>query len=189
LPDFQREWKWDSDRIASLLASVSLDYPIGVMMLLEVGGEGVRFRPRPIAGTEPTAKAAPEKLLLDGQQRITSLFQALRWGEPVNTKDAKGKHLRRWYYIDMAIALDPKADPEEAIVAVPEDRIVRSDFGRVVDADYSSIERECKAEMFPISRALDVASLMEWQNDYIDLVEPAGERPHRRDSGGSMSGC
>jgi len=29
LPDFQREWKWDDDRIASLLASISLGYPVG----------------------------------------------------------------------------------------------------------------------------------------------------------------
>ena len=27
LPDFQRDWKWDTDRIAGLLASVSLGYP------------------------------------------------------------------------------------------------------------------------------------------------------------------
>jgi hypothetical protein len=175
LPDFQREWKWDVDRIGSLLASVSLDHPVGVMMMLEVGADGVRFQPRPIAGTEKSARAAPERLLLDGQQRATSLFQALRSDAPVATKDAKGKHLRRWFYIKMAVALNPEADREEAIVAVPEDRIVRSDFGRVVEADYSSIDRECREEVFPVSRALDVASLMEWQNRYIDLVEPAGE--------------
>jgi len=29
LPDFQREWKWDDDRIAGLLASVSLGHPVG----------------------------------------------------------------------------------------------------------------------------------------------------------------
>jgi Protein of unknown function DUF262 len=38
LPDFQREWKWDDDRIVSLIASVALDHPVGVIMMLEVGG-------------------------------------------------------------------------------------------------------------------------------------------------------
>ena len=33
LPDFQREWKWDDDHIRSLLASISLGYPVGVMMM------------------------------------------------------------------------------------------------------------------------------------------------------------
>lgn len=36
-PDFQREWKWDDPRIASLLESVSLGYPVGVVMTLETG--------------------------------------------------------------------------------------------------------------------------------------------------------
>ena len=43
LPDFQRDWKWDTDRIAGLLASVSLGYPVGVVMLLDVGGPDVQF--------------------------------------------------------------------------------------------------------------------------------------------------
>lgn len=166
LPDFQREWKWDTDRIASLLASVSLGYPVGVLMMLEVGGDGTRFKPRPIAGVEMAGLAAPEKLMLDGQQRTTSLFQALRSAKPVDTTDGKSKKLKRWYYVDMKKALDPRFDREEAIVAVPENRIVRRDFGRVVEADYSSVERECKADMFPLWRALDVGSLMSWQNEY-----------------------
>src|SRR3712207_4145030 len=42
LPDFQRDWKWDDDRIASLLSAISLGYPIGVVMTLEtvVTGHG-----------------------------------------------------------------------------------------------------------------------------------------------------
>jgi hypothetical protein len=173
LPDFQREWKWDTDRIASLLASVSLGYPVGVLMMLEVGGEGTRFKSRPIAGVDVLQAAAPEKLMLDGQQRTTSLFQALKSGMPVDTTDAKGKKLKRWYYVDMDKALDPAWDREEAIVAVPEDRIMRGDFGRSVEADYSSVERECMAEMFPLWRALDVGSLMAWQNEY-NTHSPAG---------------
>ena len=34
LPDFQREWVWDDDHVKSLLASVSLSYPIGAIMML-----------------------------------------------------------------------------------------------------------------------------------------------------------
>src|SRR5437870_10164729 len=35
LPDFQRGWVWDDDHIRALIASVSLSYPIGAVMLLE----------------------------------------------------------------------------------------------------------------------------------------------------------
>ena len=38
LPDFQRGWVWDDDRIRSLLASISLGYPIGAVMRLRAGG-------------------------------------------------------------------------------------------------------------------------------------------------------
>ncbi len=86
LPDFQREWKWDNDRIASLLASVSYGYPVGVIMTLETGGDGVRFAPKPLAGVGGNV-ASPDELLLDGQQRLTSLFQALWSGRPVDTID------------------------------------------------------------------------------------------------------
>ena len=50
LPEFQREWVWEDDRIRSLLASVSLSYPIGTLMLLQTGNPDVRFKARPIAG-------------------------------------------------------------------------------------------------------------------------------------------
>ena len=50
LPDFQRDWKWDDDRIRSLLATITRGYPIGVVMTLETGGDGARFKPKPISG-------------------------------------------------------------------------------------------------------------------------------------------
>ena len=86
LPDFQREWKWEDSRIASLLASVSLGYPIGVVMMLEVGGDSVRFAPKPLSGVANARD--PELLLLDGQQRMTSLFQALYSADCIATTDS-----------------------------------------------------------------------------------------------------
>ncbi len=95
LPDFQREWKWDDPRIASLLATITLGYPIGVVMMLETGGQGVNFAPKPLAGAEGTAAHEAEQLLLDGQQRLTSLYQSLKSQRPVDTVDPRGKKLRR----------------------------------------------------------------------------------------------
>src|SRR5262245_35867444 len=88
LPDFQRTFKWDDSHITSLLASVSLGYPIGVIMTVETGGSGSRFKFRPLEGTKPEAATQnPSLMLLDGQQRLTSLYQALLSGEPVQTLD------------------------------------------------------------------------------------------------------
>src|SRR5206468_12498598 len=78
LPDFQRGWVWDDERIRSLLASVSVSFPIGAVMLLQTGGENVRFKPRPLAGTDLRLReVAPATLILDGQQPLASLNEAL----------------------------------------------------------------------------------------------------------------
>ncbi|HEV2580977.1 MAG TPA: DUF262 domain-containing protein, partial [Ktedonobacteraceae bacterium] len=73
LPDFQRSWVWDEDRIKSLIASISRAFPIGALMALAAGGS-VNFKPRPVEGVPIEAKqVTPNSLLLDGQQRLTSL--------------------------------------------------------------------------------------------------------------------
>jgi uncharacterized protein with ParB-like and HNH nuclease domain len=46
LPDFQRGWVWDDSAIRSLLASISLSYPIGAVMTLQTGNPDVKFKPR-----------------------------------------------------------------------------------------------------------------------------------------------
>jgi len=50
LPDFQRGWVWDDSHIRSLIASITRSFPIGSVMLLETGGEGIRFKPRVVQG-------------------------------------------------------------------------------------------------------------------------------------------
>src|SRR5437764_8638297 len=75
LPDFQRSWVLDEDRIKSLIASVSRAFPVGALMTLATGGP-VTFKPRPVEGAPDAAKhVVPQALLLDGQQRMTSLYQ------------------------------------------------------------------------------------------------------------------
>lgn len=104
LPDFQRGYKWDDERIRQLLITVLRGHPMGVVMLLETNNALVRFKPRPITGVDLEPGTEPEKLLLDGQQRLTSLTQALTGGGVVHTKDVRGKLLERRYFVHMARA-------------------------------------------------------------------------------------
>jgi hypothetical protein len=165
LPDFQRSWVWDEDRIKSLIASVSRAFPVGALMSLDTGGP-VNFKPRPIEGAPPKAKdITPQSLLLDGQQRMTSLYQVTLRGKVVETETPKKKKVKRWFYIDIRNALDPSVDREEAIVGVPEDRVVRSEFGRKVDIDLSTSEREYASLMYPVSKAFDWDK---WQDGFDD---------------------
>src|SRR3954451_14995610 len=73
LPDFQRGYKWDEERIRSLLVTVVQGHPLGVVMLLKTGSDQVRFKPKPIEGASDALDVDPQMLLLDGQQRLTSL--------------------------------------------------------------------------------------------------------------------
>jgi hypothetical protein len=165
LPDFQRSWVWDEDRIKSLIASVSRAFPVGALMTLDTGG-AVNFKPRPVEGAPEEAKSAsPHSLLLDGQQRMTSLYQVTLRGQVVETVTPKNKKVRRWFYIDMRKALDPAGDREEAVFGVPEDRITRTDFGREVVLDLSSPAKEYAALMYPVSAVFDWDR---WQDGFND---------------------
>lgn len=106
LPDFQRGWVWDDEHIRSLLTSIARAFPVGAVMLLESGGE-TRFKVRPVEGIDG-ARVLPdkvEKLILDGQQRLTSLTQVLMLDKAVETRDSKGRELKRHYYIDISSAV------------------------------------------------------------------------------------
>ncbi|MEU6554622.1 DUF262 domain-containing protein [Streptomyces sp. NPDC046915] len=170
LPDFQRQWKWDDDRIRALLATVTLDYPLGVAMTLETGGEA-QFKARPLHGTEVGPLVVPEQLLLDGQQRLTSLFQALKSDRPVETTGARNRPLRRWYYIDIAKAVDDAADRDEAILSVAEDRIVRGAFGRGTAWDLTSREKECASGLFPLNLIFEPEKTGKWQRAYVSAAD------------------
>ncbi|RCL90162.1 DUF262 domain-containing protein [Hyphomonas sp.] len=163
LPDFQRSWVWDEDRIKSLIASVSRAFPVGALMSLDTGGP-VNFKPRPVEGVPPEAlKVNPQSLLLDGQQRMTSLYQVTVRGKVVETVTPKKKRVKRWFYLDIAKALDPDVDREDAVIGVPEDRIERRAFGRDVVLDLSSPEKEFAALMFPVSQVFDWD---DWQDGF-----------------------
>ena len=118
LPDFQRDWIWDDNRIRGLIASITRGFPIGAVMFLQFGNEGIRFKYRTLEGV-PAVDNTPDALVLDGQQRLTSIYAAMCNSQPVNTRTEKGEEIEQYYYIDIAKALNPSIDRMEAIISVP----------------------------------------------------------------------
>ncbi len=160
LPDFQRGWVWDDEGLRGVLASISRSFPVGAIMTLQYGG-AVQFKPRPVEGApDAAATVSPEALLLDGQQRITSLFQTTMRREVVRTVNAKKQIARLWYYFDIRKAVDPYVDRLDAIVPVREDRRITKNFDRDVELDLSKSEYEFESRMFPVNRVFDSD---EWQ--------------------------
>ncbi|MGI5273370.1 GmrSD restriction endonuclease domain-containing protein [Nonomuraea sp. CA-218870] len=175
LPDFQRGWVWDDDHIVSLLASVSRSFPIGAVMTLETGNADVRFQPRPLEGVPSSAAAGePKYLLLDGQQRTTSLYLALRSAAPVPTRDTRKKDIERWYFADIDACIDPDADRSDAILSLPADKRRVDTRGNVVlDASATRVQvRAGKAGLFPLDIVLNPAATTDWQLAYLMAGAP-----------------
>jgi hypothetical protein len=120
-------------------------------MVLKTAGTDARFKPRPIEGVTLEVPLPPDALVLDGQQRLTALYQALLSGEPTSTFDSRRKRVRRWYYIDIAAAVDDEADREDAIRSVPEGKVQRT-FRNEIALDLSTPDLEYQQGLFPLSQ-------------------------------------
>jgi hypothetical protein len=79
---------------------------------------------RPVEGA-PAAIKPLEAYLLDGQQRMTSLCQSTSTRSPVLTQTANKRPVRLHFYFDIKAPLNPNVARRDAIVAVPEDHIIR----------------------------------------------------------------
>ena len=182
LPDFQRGYKWEDERIRQLLVTVLRGHPLGVVMLLNTGNDQIRFKPRPIEGVDVPVGATAESLLLDGQQRLTSLTQSLTGDGIVHTMDSRGKRMDRRYFIDMRVAVQGEDRIDDAVLSLPADGIERTNFGRDVVRDVSTADRQRAEGMFPVN--LIFGDAMTWlidlddrelMKDFNDVVlKPAG---------------
>jgi hypothetical protein len=119
------------------------------------------------------AAAPAEELLLDGQQRITSLFGALASALPMTVRKPKSerKTLKRFYYLDITRSLEPGEDIEDAIIGLPESR-VRKDDGLWLDLSTQAAEFE--AGCFPLNVVFDQAGCMKWLWDYQAFWQAQG---------------
>lgn len=70
LPDFQRTFVWAPDETRELLVSMIRWFPAGALLFLQ--GGSATFKARAVEGA-PDVPGRPSYLVLDGQQRLTSL--------------------------------------------------------------------------------------------------------------------
>src|SRR3954447_24588582 len=82
LPEMQRRYVWRATRVRDLLDSLYRGYPSGAILLWETD-EDVPLQD--FAVTQERSPYANTRLLLDGQQRLTSLSAVIR-GQPVTVR-------------------------------------------------------------------------------------------------------
>jgi len=78
LPDIQRPFVWKNAKVRNLFDSMYRGYPVGYFLFWSSGaGEDGR-----VIGTDQKQRAIPSQLIVDGQQRLTSLYAVVK-GIPV----------------------------------------------------------------------------------------------------------
>jgi hypothetical protein len=75
LPEFQRGYVWNRDQVRGLMKSLYHGYPVGALLVWETDGSGQAVR-------GGASSAGPKQLLLDGQQRVTTLYGIVRGRAP-----------------------------------------------------------------------------------------------------------
>ncbi len=166
LPDFQRGWVWDDDRIRGLIASITNNFPVGAAMFLNYGNENVRFKYHGLEGSKISDDVIPDNLILDGQQRLTSIYSALVTKDAVSTTTTKGEPIKRHYYISIEKALDSYEDRLDAIISIPENLMITSNFGKKIELDLTTREKEFEQKLFPLNIILNHIDAQKWQNEY-----------------------
>ena len=114
LPDIQRPFVWSAAKVRDLFDSMYRGYPVGTLMFWETGAE---VGTRQVGGGE--AEGVASRLIVDGQQRLTSLFAVLT-GRPVLARTFREQHIRIAFHpvdetfevADAAIRKDPEFVPD-----------------------------------------------------------------------------
>ena len=140
LPDFQRDFVWDPSATDELIESIISNFPAGSLLRIKNGTQ-LLFQPRAVEGAPSLAKEArPSYLILDGQQRLTSLYQALH---------GVGEHR---YYINLA-ELEAGKDLEDCVF------YLRTDDG---DREHGTLAQQAARLVFPLGNIFSNGGFGGW---------------------------
>jgi hypothetical protein len=111
LPDIQRPFVWSNAKVRDLFDSMYRGFPVGYLLFWEnASGNGAKQ-----IGLEGKQHAVPSRLIVDGQQRLTSLFAIFR-GKKVLDEDYRERQIEvafrprdgKFEVADAAIRRDPE---------------------------------------------------------------------------------
>lgn len=91
LPEFQRGYVWNRDQVRNLMLSLYRKHPVGSLLVWVTKTDSANAR------GDQTLNPGTVKLLLDGQQRITSLYGIIR-GKPPKFFDGNAKAFEGLYF-------------------------------------------------------------------------------------------
>ena len=144
LPDIQRPFVWSSAKVRDLFDSMYRGYPVGTLMLWETGADVGMHQ---VGGGEQTKVA--QRLIVDGQQRLTSLFAVLT-GRSVVTKSFLQKRIRIGFrpsdetfeVTDAAIERDPEYIADITVLWAKRFKSTVRDFMARQGNSYGDVEQD-----------------------------------------------
>lgn len=142
LPDFQRSFVWAPDATRELLVSMIRSFPAGALLFLQGGSD--TFKTRAVEGAPPP-QLPPSHLVLDGQQRLTSLYQAVFGVGPSR------------FFLDIG-ALVSGAEPNDAVRVFTVERA----------ASLETLDAQADALMMPLA-AIRGSGAGRWRDDVVEL--------------------
>lgn len=127
LPEMQRKYVWRATQVRDLIDSIYRDYPSGAILIWETGNiPETKIPPFKETAQQPIGKRL---LLLDGQQRITSLTSVLE-GMPVRIKE--GTNIKE-KFIDIYFNVDHPEEDSKTVEGTP-----RFEVGDLVEAKWEN---------------------------------------------------
>jgi hypothetical protein len=148
LPDFQRPFVWTTQMVRSVLATVLNGWPIGTLLLTR--GDLQEFRLKPITGA-PSLQTV-KYVVLDGQQRLTALYNALRGaGETV-------------YALNFSKNLNADSVGESPSI---EERLQAFD-SQVWANKYSHPSQQLQATLMPMTALMSAPSFFGWRDRMLE---------------------
>ena len=132
--------------------------------MLNAGSQNAKFC-SVVLKNVPETNAAPKRLLLDGQQRLTSLYQALKYSSAVDTTDIRKNKLPRYYYFNILEIIKDDIDEDNVVIIANEKRMSKK-TGTVDAYDFSTRENECESDVFPTNLVLDISAMNAWGQIY-----------------------
>jgi hypothetical protein len=142
LPEMQRRYVWTSVKVRDLLDSLYRGYPSGTILVWETDDPG-NFRKLQVGGGKDSPLST-SLLLLDGQQRITSLSAVIN-GQPIEVRNKRRP-------IDILFNLEHPDTLEEELTAIEDDDFEDDDDD---DEDGIDLQEELRKRTFVVeSRSL-----------------------------------
>lgn len=150
LPEMQRKYVWPATRVRDLLDSLYRGYPSGSILVWETDEE-VETREMAVKATQAPGISA-KQLLLDGQQRLTSLAAVLS-GQPICVRN-------RQRPIDIMFNLEHPEGPPVEVMELEPDKLAATFKDVKGDIAEKDIQAELKKRTFVVaSRSLQADPL------------------------------